>query len=66
MSQYSVLPPELWTHIWSFACTDDGHQGRVLALVSRHVYATSAPVRLQSITLTGLRDLLAFAYMIRS
>ncbi|THU80947.1 hypothetical protein K435DRAFT_694612, partial [Dendrothele bispora CBS 962.96] len=64
MAYCPALPPELWTHIWSFACTDDGATGRVLSQVSRHVYATSAPVRLQSITLTGLRDLLAFAYMI--
>ncbi|KAF5344889.1 hypothetical protein D9758_011594 [Tetrapyrgos nigripes] len=66
MTHRPLLPPELWTHIWSFACTDDGTTGRTLSRVSQYVYATSAPVRLQSITLTGLHDLLAFAYMIRT
>ncbi|KAI5888316.1 NAD(P)-binding protein [Schizophyllum commune H4-8] len=54
------IPAEIWTHIFSFACTDDGRTGRSLALVSKYIHNTSAPVRYQSISLVGYDEITAF------
>ncbi|TRM60310.1 hypothetical protein BD626DRAFT_504910 [Schizophyllum amplum] len=54
------IPAELWTHIFSFACTDDGRTGRALSLVSKYIHNTSAPVRYQSISLVGYDEITGF------
>ncbi|KAJ6561219.1 hypothetical protein DFH09DRAFT_1083182 [Mycena vulgaris] len=30
-----TVPPEIWTEVFAFACTDDGYTGRALSTVSR-------------------------------
>lgn len=54
-------PPEILQHIFSFACRDSGHTGRVLSLVSKSIREVSAPVKLQSIAIHGTREISAFA-----
>ncbi|KAJ7091933.1 hypothetical protein B0H15DRAFT_777743 [Mycena belliarum] len=55
------VPPEIWTDIFAFACTDDGSTGRALSTVSRAVHLASKPLKYQSICVVGpiqLRKLL--------
>lgn len=56
-----TCPPEIWTRIFAFACTDDGATGRSLALVSRYVRETSEPVRFERVVLKGVDKIVAFA-----
>ncbi|KAJ6594403.1 hypothetical protein B0H19DRAFT_1095356, partial [Mycena capillaripes] len=44
-----TIPPEIWTEIFSFACTDDGSTGRALSTVSRAVHIICKPLKYQSI-----------------
>lgn len=57
-------PPELWHQIFSFACTDTGYTGRSLSLVSKYIHATSQPYKLQSISLCGVKMIMAFAALL--
>ncbi|KAF4598361.1 hypothetical protein EYR38_006763 [Pleurotus pulmonarius] len=59
-----TCPPEIWTRIFGFACTDDGATGRSLALVSRYVRETSGPVRFKRVVLKGVDKIVAFADML--
>ncbi|TBU33752.1 hypothetical protein BD309DRAFT_851542, partial [Dichomitus squalens] len=43
------LPLEIWQHIFLHACTDGGHTGCSLALVSRFFHLASHPVRFNSL-----------------
>ncbi|KZP05551.1 hypothetical protein FIBSPDRAFT_702196, partial [Athelia psychrophila] len=54
------VPTEIWTKIFSHACTDSGLTGCSLALVSRFFRAASEPVKLQSIALSGPRRIIDF------
>ncbi|KAJ7933763.1 hypothetical protein B0H13DRAFT_681857 [Mycena leptocephala] len=53
-----VIPPEIWTEIFSFACTDDGSTGRTLSAVSRAVHIISKPLKYQSVCVLGPEQLL--------
>ncbi|KAF7290886.1 hypothetical protein HMN09_01267000 [Mycena chlorophos] len=64
--QLQDLPPELLTHIFSFACTDTGATGRSLSQVSRYIRNTSATVKLQSVALLGRQQFLKFATFLTS
>lgn len=50
------LPAELWIYICSLACTDGGHTGRSLSLVSRRFSELSKPYTLQCLALTTPRQ----------
>jgi len=58
------LPPEICTKIFSSACLDTGFTGCSLSLVSKYVHEASLPTRLQSVSLRGHRQILAFASML--
>ncbi|KAJ7117718.1 hypothetical protein C8R44DRAFT_626633, partial [Mycena epipterygia] len=57
-------PPEICAHIFDFACRDSGYTGRSLSLVSRYIHETSKQAKLQSITLVGRQQILAFARLL--
>jgi hypothetical protein len=59
------LPPEICTNIFSYACLDTGYTGRSLSLVSKYIHDTSQSVKLQSISLRGYNQILAFASMVK-
>lgn len=59
------VPTEICTRIFSFACLDSGYTGRSLSLVSRFVHNASLPVKLQSISLHGRRQITAFATLLK-
>ncbi|KAJ6463366.1 hypothetical protein C8R45DRAFT_911496 [Mycena sanguinolenta] len=52
------IPPEIWTEVFSFCCTDDGSTGRALSMVSRAVHVGSKPLKYQSVCVVGLAHLL--------
>ncbi|PBK92082.1 hypothetical protein ARMGADRAFT_1053981 [Armillaria gallica] len=54
-------PAEICSEIFSYACTDNGYTGRSLSLVSKFVRETSEMCRLQSISIIGYEQLVAFA-----
>jgi len=66
MSLESKLPVELWTNIFSFACTDDGRTGRSLPVVSTFFHEVSLPLQLQSIAVAGCTELRRFADKLES
>ncbi|KAI0664477.1 hypothetical protein C8Q70DRAFT_238517 [Cubamyces menziesii] len=53
-------PPEILDHIFAYACTDDGHTGRALSLVSHTIRETSRRRALQSVALYGHEQIAAF------
>jgi hypothetical protein len=57
-------PPELCTRIFSFACRDTGYTGRSLSLVSKYIHETSKSVKLQSISIHGHIQMMAFAALL--
>jgi hypothetical protein len=57
-------PPELCTRIFSFACRDTGYTGRSLSLVSKYIRETSKSVKLQSISIHGHIQMMAFAALL--
>ncbi|KAJ7251414.1 hypothetical protein C8J57DRAFT_1078181 [Mycena rebaudengoi] len=57
-------PPEIYAHIFSYACTDSGYTGRSLSLVSKYFHEVSKPAILQSIALYGRAQILAFAALL--
>ena len=56
-----IFPVEIWHHIFSLACTDDGATGRSLSLVSTHFRDISAPFKYQSIAITHWSQIIAFS-----
>ncbi|KAJ7162039.1 hypothetical protein C8R46DRAFT_1222175 [Mycena filopes] len=52
-----VIPPEIWNHIFSFACTDDGSTGRALSAVSRAIHILSRPSKYQSLCVLGPKQI---------
>ncbi|KAI0081535.1 hypothetical protein K474DRAFT_1587422, partial [Panus rudis PR-1116 ss-1] len=59
-------PAEIWTKIFSFACTDGGYTGCSLSRVSRYFRDASLPVKLQTVSLHGERSACLFLNMLRS
>jgi hypothetical protein len=57
-------PAEICSEIYAFACVDDGRTGRALSLVSKYTRETSKPYKLQSISVIGYNQLLAFADLV--
>ncbi|EED83138.1 predicted protein [Postia placenta Mad-698-R] len=55
------VPVEIWSRIFTLACTDNGTTGRSLAQVSRYFRDASSAVRLRSIALIGLEQTRRFA-----
>ncbi|KAJ7761061.1 hypothetical protein B0H16DRAFT_1456325 [Mycena metata] len=53
-----AIPPEIWSEIFSCACTDDGSTGRALSTVSRAVHTISKASKYQSICVLGPNQLL--------
>ncbi|KAJ6508103.1 hypothetical protein DFH09DRAFT_276192 [Mycena vulgaris] len=53
-----TVPPEIWTEVFAFACTDDGSTGRALSTVSRTVHLISKPLKYQSICVVSPNQLL--------
>ncbi|KZP05550.1 hypothetical protein FIBSPDRAFT_695374, partial [Athelia psychrophila] len=53
-------PSEIWTEIFSHACVDSGLTGRSLSLVSKFIRAESAIMKLQSISVHGPQQIIAF------
>lgn len=61
VSAMNQCPAELLCYIFAEACTDDGHTGRALALVSHRIRSISRPYALQSVALYGSHQIAAFA-----
>jgi len=59
-------PAEICSEIYAFACVDDGRTGRALSLVSKYTRETSKPYKLQSISVIGYNQLLAFADLVEN
>lgn len=59
-------PAEIWSQIYAFACVDDGRTGRTLSLVSKYTRETSKPYKLQSVSVIGYNQLLAFAELVEN
>ncbi|KAJ7121291.1 hypothetical protein C8R43DRAFT_76735 [Mycena crocata] len=53
-----TIPPEIWSDVFCFACTDDGSTGRALSTVSRAVHTISKPHKYQSVCAVGRNQLL--------
>ena len=64
--QMDRCPAEICSEIYAFACVDDGRTGRALSLVSKYTRETSKPYKLQSISVIGYNQLLAFADLVES
>ncbi|TFK71650.1 hypothetical protein BDN72DRAFT_426767 [Pluteus cervinus] len=60
------LPLELWSWIFSYACTDDGRTGRSLSLVCTCFHEASKSSKLQSLTIIGHQQIIASAKMLVS
>ncbi|KAL6306857.1 hypothetical protein BKA93DRAFT_715074, partial [Sparassis latifolia] len=60
-----TLPPELYSKIFSLACTDDGTTGYALSLVSRAVRRASAPYKWQCLSLSGPKQSWKFVRQFR-
>jgi len=58
------VPVEICSEICAFACMDDGKTGRALSRVSSYIRETSKPYKLQSVSIIGHHQLLAFADLI--
>lgn len=54
------IPSEIWTYIFSHACTDTGFTGLSLSLVSRFFHEAVQPVKLQSVALFGAQSIVSF------
>ena len=61
-----VVPTELLVEIFALACTDNGHTGRSLSLVSAYFHDVVQPVQLQSISVVGLRQMIGFLKLLES
>ncbi|KAF9462895.1 hypothetical protein BDZ94DRAFT_1260113 [Collybia nuda] len=58
------FPIEIWLQIFQLACTDGGSTGRAISRVSRFFHEVSKEVRLQSITVVGVPQIVACALML--
>ncbi|KZP14822.1 hypothetical protein FIBSPDRAFT_101480 [Athelia psychrophila] len=54
------IPSEIWAKIFAYACTDSGTTGRRLSIISKFIREASAPVKLQSISIHGLQQIISF------
>jgi len=59
-----ACPPEIWLHIFWLACTDTGFTGRSISLTSRFFYELSKPVKLRSVGLQGVVQIIDFLNLI--
>jgi hypothetical protein len=57
-------PIDIWSIIFTFACTDGGVTGRSLSLTSRHVHELSKVVKLQSLAVTEAQQILGLARLL--
>ena len=55
-----LCPPEILLNIFTFACTDGGHTGCSLSLVSHHIHATSLSIRYHTVALWSLPRMRSF------
>lgn len=60
-SGIDMLPPELNSVIFEYACVDGGATARSLSLVSKYIHAVATPFLYQSLTISGSAHLLAVA-----
>ena len=59
-----ACPPEIWLDIFWLACTDTGFTGRSISLTSRFFYELSKPVKLRSVGLQGVVQIIDFLNLI--
>jgi len=59
-----ACPPEIWLDIFWLACTDTGFTGRSISLTSRFFYELSKPVKLRSVGLRGVVQIIDFLNLI--
>ncbi|KAF8170893.1 hypothetical protein K438DRAFT_1613589, partial [Mycena galopus ATCC 62051] len=52
-----TIVADIWSEVFALACTDDGRAGRALSLVSRDIHHLSKPLKYQSISVVGIRQL---------
>ncbi|KAK7684553.1 hypothetical protein QCA50_012500 [Cerrena zonata] len=55
-----LFPPEIWHHVFTFACTDGGYTGCSLSLTSKYVNALSSGMKWYSVILKGPEQMLKF------
>ncbi|KAJ2917066.1 hypothetical protein MD484_g3334, partial [Candolleomyces efflorescens] len=60
------VPVELWLHVFSIACSDDGRTGRSLSMVSRRVNELSKPFKYQSIAVDKLSNIAALTEILQN
>lgn len=60
------VPVEIWTPIFTLACTDDGTTGRSLSQVSQYIRTVSRPIRFQSVAVKGWDQLQGLANSLES
>ncbi|KAF8892043.1 hypothetical protein BD779DRAFT_1670396 [Infundibulicybe gibba] len=65
-SPIDKVPTEIFMEIFKAACTDDGATGRSLSLVSHFVNEASKGVKLQSLAIVGLRQIMTAAVMLEN
>ncbi|KAL1738470.1 hypothetical protein HDZ31DRAFT_78338, partial [Schizophyllum fasciatum] len=65
MSDYR-LPPELWTIIFEYACTDTGAAGRAISQTCTRFHELVRRIRLQCVSIAGAAQILAFAAHLRA
>jgi hypothetical protein len=56
-----MFPVEIWHHIFSLACIDDGSTVRSLSLVSTHFRELSALFKYRSIAISRWSQIIAFS-----
>jgi len=66
VSPINKVPTEIFMEIFKAACTDDGTTGRSLSLVSHFVNEASKGVKLQSLAIVGVRQIMAATTMLES
>ncbi|KAJ3558025.1 hypothetical protein NP233_g11593 [Leucocoprinus birnbaumii] len=66
ISFLEMCPPEICKKIFTHACEDDGTTGRSLSLVSRYIHDVSEDIKLRSLAVCGMKQVLACAAMLRA
>jgi len=64
LSSMERCPTEIWNHIFSETCIDNGITGRSLSLVSKHIHETSKSVKLQSLSVHGPKQIHGLAVLL--
>jgi len=59
-----LCPPEIWHDILWLACTDTGFTGRSISLTSRSFYELSRHVKLRSVALRSVVQIIGFLNVI--